>query len=153
MLKEYLVATPGPVPIHPEVRAAMSQPITNPDLDPAFYDFYKETCEKIKRILKTKNQVLILNGEGILGLEAACASIIEPGDRILCLDNGIFGKGFIDFAKMYGAEVTHLAFDYKNPISIDKLNRFLEKDSNFKAATFVHCETPLRNNKFCRSYR
>ena len=142
MAKEYLVATPGPVPIHKDVRAAMCQPITNPDLDPAFYEFYKETCEKIQLIMKTKNQVLILCGEGILGLEAACASIIEPGDRILCLDNGIFGRGFVDFAKMYGAEVTHLTFNYRNPISVKELELFLEKDSNFKAATFVHCETP-----------
>ena len=40
---------------------------------------------------------LILSGEGILGLEAACASMTEPGDRVLILDNGIYGAGFADF--------------------------------------------------------
>ena len=50
--------------------------------------------------MKTENDVLIFCGEGILGLEAACASLIEPGERVLCIENGIFGKGFGDFQNM-----------------------------------------------------
>ncbi len=75
---------------------------TNPDLDEEFYDFYKETCELISSLLGTKNETLILDGEGILGLEAACASLTEPGDKVLVIDNGIYGKGFADFVSMYG---------------------------------------------------
>ena len=26
----------------------------------------------------------------------------EPGDRVLILDNGIYGAGFADFVSMYG---------------------------------------------------
>lgn len=43
-----------------------------------------------------KNDVYILSGEGILGLEAACASLTEKGDRVLVIDNGIYGEGFKD---------------------------------------------------------
>lgn len=32
--------------------------------------------------------------------------------------------------------------DYKNPINADELKEFLEKDSDFKYATVVHCDTP-----------
>lgn len=137
-----LIMTPGPTYIHEEVRKALSKEITNPDLDLEFYDFYKETCEKLKQILKTENDVLVLSGEGILGLEAACASLIEPGDRVLCIDNGIFGNGFGDFAKMYNAEVVYFKSDYEKDIDIKKLEAFLENDSDFKIATLVHCETP-----------
>lgn len=52
----------------------MSMRTTNPDLHEKFYDFYKNTCKDIGKLLKTKNQVRILGGEGMLGLEAACAS-------------------------------------------------------------------------------
>lgn len=99
---EKLIMTPGPTFIRENVREAMGRPITNPDLDLEFYDFYKNTCEKLQSIMHTKNQVLILDGEGILGLEAACASLIEGGDKVLCIENGIFGYGFKDFAEMYG---------------------------------------------------
>jgi aspartate aminotransferase-like enzyme len=141
-MSEVLLMTPGPTYVHEEVRNAMSRPITNPDIDPAFYELYKDTCEGFKSLMKTKNDVLILGGEGILGLEASCASLIEPGDRVLCIDNGIFGKGFGDFQKMYGAEVVYFTGDYQKPIDLDELEAFLYADCKFKMATVVHCETP-----------
>lgn len=141
-MQKPLIMTPGPTYINEEVRNALAQPISNPDLDPGFFEFYKATCEYLQKLLKTQNDVLILSGEGILGLEAACASLIEPGDRVLCIDNGIFGKGFGDFAKMYGAEVVYYSVDYRNAIEVKALEDFLIKDNNFKIATLVHCETP-----------
>ncbi|MCX7709180.1 MAG: alanine--glyoxylate aminotransferase family protein [Clostridia bacterium] len=141
-MKIPLLMTPGPTYIHEEVRRAMSVEITNPDLDENFFEFYKDTCDKLKQLLHTGNDVLILSGEGILGLEAACASLIGPGDRVLCIDNGIFGKGFGDFAKMYGGEVVYFKSDYRKGINTKSLSEFLEKDHHFKLATLVHCETP-----------
>lgn len=141
-MKKPLLMTAGPTEIHEEVRMAMAQDITNPDLDLDFFEYYKETCNKLKKLLNTEEKVLILDGEGILGLEAACASLIEEGDRVLCIDNGIFGNGFGDFATMYGAEVVYFKADYKRSIDLEELKSFLEKDNDFKLATLVHCETP-----------
>lgn len=58
----------------------------------------------LSKVTNTENKALILGGEGILGLEAACASLTEPGDRVLVIDNGIFGNGFADFVKIYGGQ-------------------------------------------------
>ena len=137
-----LIMTPGPTYVHEDVRRALSKEITNPDLDLEFYEFYKETCELLKELFQTKNDILILNGEGILGLEAACASMIEKDDKVLCIDNGIFGKGFGEFAEMYGAKVTYFECDYREAVSIENLEKFLAEQHDFKAATLVHCETP-----------
>ena len=137
-----LIMTPGPTYVHEDVRRALSKEITNPDLDLEFYEFYKETCELLKELFQTKNDILILNGEGILGLEAACASMIEKDDTVLCIDNGIFGKGFGEFAEMYGAKVTYFECDYREAVSIENLEKFLAEQHDFKAATLVHCETP-----------
>ena len=43
-----------------------------------------------------------MDGEGILGLEAACASLTEPGDKVLIIEDGVYGEGFADFVSMYG---------------------------------------------------
>lgn len=134
--------TPGPTQVRENVRMARSIPATNPDLDLDFYDFYKETCEKISEILHTRNTTYILSGEGILGLEAGCASLTEPGDRVLILDNGIYGHGFADFVTMYGGVPVFYTSDYKNEINTKDLKKFLENDSDFKYATIVHCDTP-----------
>lgn len=103
---------------------------------------YSTLGKDIGKILGTDNQVLILSGEGILGLEAACASLTETGDRVLVLDNGIFGEGFADFVKLYGGVPEVLKFDRRRAIDCRLLQEFLEKDHNFKYATIVHCDTP-----------
>lgn len=136
------IMTPGPTQVRDNVRLARALETTNPDLDESFFGFYKETCEKIADFLMTKNEVRILCGEGILGLEAACASLTEKGDRVLVIDNGIFGEGFADFVAMYGGEPVLFKGDRRRAIDIDQLKDFLDKDSNFKYATVVHCDTP-----------
>jgi len=141
-MKVAQIMTPGPTEVRENVRIARALATTNPDLDLQFYEFYKETCEKIGEFLKTKNSVRILSGEGILGLEAACASLTEVGDRVLVIDNGIFGEGFADFARMYGGEVVFFKGNRKCKIDIVELEKFLEKDHDFKYATVVHCDTP-----------
>lgn len=138
----YKIMTPGPTQVKENVRMARSLECTNPDLDESFVDFYKETCEHISDLLGTKNETFILDGEGILGLEAACASLTEPGDKVLVLDNGIYGKGFADFVSMYGGEPELYTVDYKNEINAEQLDAYLSKKHNYKYATVVHCDTP-----------
>ena len=138
----YKIMTAGPTQVRENVRMSRSLECTNPDLDPAFFDFYKETCEMLSKAMHTENKALILGGEGILGLEAACASLTEPGDRVLVIDNGVFGKGFADFVKIYGGEPVSFVSDYHRPVELSELEAFLQKDNNFKYATVVHCDTP-----------
>lgn len=136
------VYMPGPSNVRENVRQARSIKTTNPDVDVDFVEFYKNTCDKMAKIINTKNDVYILSGEGILGLEAACASLTEKNDRILVIDNGVFGKGFEDFVTMYGGEAVLFSKSYKKAIDVEELERFLEKDHDFKYATIVHCDTP-----------
>ncbi len=133
--------TPGPTEIPERVLKAMARPIQNPDIDEDFFDFYRALEEKVKKIYGTRDDVLILGGEGILGLEASIASIIEKDDKVLCISNGLFGKGFADFVEMYGGEPILLEFPHDGSIDEKEVKRALEKN-DFKASTIVHCETP-----------
>ena len=138
----YKIMTPGPTQVAENVRLARSRECTNPDLDENFVEFYKETCEEISRLLHTDNETLILGGEGILGLEAACASMTEPGDRVLVLDNGIYGKGFADFVSMYGGCPELYSRDYRETLDVQELENFLKEHHDYKYATVVHGDTP-----------
>lgn len=138
----YKIMTPGPTQVIDNVRSARSLVTTNPDIDLSFCEQYHEICKKISSILGTENETYILSGEGILGLEAACASLTEPEDRVLIIDNGIFGRGFSDFVKIYGGKPVFFTSDYTCEIDVNELEDFLKKDSNFKYATVVHCDTP-----------
>lgn len=138
----YKIMTAGPTQVRENVRRARSLETTNPDLDVEFFEFYKETCDILQELMHSSGTAYILGGEGILGLEAACASLTEPGDRVLVLDNGIFGKGFADFVSIYGGEPVLFTSDYRKPVDAAELKAFLDKDHDFKYATVVHCDTP-----------
>lgn len=140
--KDLIFMCPGPTQVSENVRKTRSYNVSSPILDKRFFDFYKETCEKFSESLGTKNPFYILNGEGILGLEAACASLTEPGDRVLVIDNGVFGNGFADFVSIYGGEPVLYTVDYHRPVDYQELKEYLEKDHAFKYATLVHSDTP-----------
>lgn len=141
-MDDLLLMCPGPTIVHDEVRAALARPATNADLDPAFLDDYGRLCARLGTLLGTASDVLVLCGEGILGLEASCASLVQPGDRVLILENGVFGRGFGDFVEMYGGEAVRFASDDREPFDAEALAAFLAEDDRFVLATMVHCETP-----------
>lgn len=133
---------PGPTDVRENVRLTLAKRTNNTDFDQEFIHYYHEVSQKMGRVMGTTNEVLLLAGEGILALEAACASLTEPGDRVLVLDNGIYGEGFQDFIRIYGGEPVVLSFDYHQGIPVHEVRDYLEKDHDFKYATFVHCDTP-----------
>ena len=137
-----LLMTPGPTQVRKNVLNARAVERTNPDLDPDFFNFYRKTCRRVASFLNASSQVLILGGEGMIALDAACASLAEPGDRVLILDNGIFGEGFADLVKAYGAEPVAFKGERTRGLSAADLKAFLDQDSDFKFATIVHCDTP-----------
>ena len=124
----YKVMTPGPTQVRENVRTARSLICTNPDIDESFVEFYHDTCKLISSLLYTDNETLILSGEGILGLEAACATLTETGDKVLVIDNGIYGRGFADFVTMYGGQPALYTVDYSNTIDVDALEAYLKEN-------------------------
>ena len=138
----YKMMTPGPTMPAASVMEARAKEYGNPDTDVDFCEEYYQTCRELAGLLHTENDVYILGGEGILALEAACATLTEPGDKVLVIDNGIFGRGFADFVKIYGGTPVLYTTDYHEPVDPAGLEQFLEKENDFKYATVVHCDTP-----------
>lgn len=138
----YKMMTPGPTMTAASVMEARSRQFGNPDVDEQFCEEYHQVCQSLAELLHTENETYILGGEGILALEAACASLTEPGDRVLVIDNGIFGKGFADFVKLYGGQPETYTVDYHHPVDVAELEAYLEKNHDYKYATVVHCDTP-----------
>ena len=59
----YKIMTAGPTQVRENVRQARSLVSTNPDLDEAFYDFYKETCDILAQLMHSSGRAYILGGE------------------------------------------------------------------------------------------
>ncbi len=136
-----LMMTPGPTEVPKDVREALGKKIQNPEMDEDFTDFYHSLEDKLKEMYGTEKDMIILSGEGILGLEASLASTIEEGDEVLCISNGIYGDGFADFVEMYGGEPIRCSSPYDQSINEEEIKESVD-EHDFKAATMVHCETP-----------
>ena len=136
-----LLMTPGPVEVSPRVLEALGRPQTH-HYYKGFIELFSETTENMRRIFQTKNDVLILQGEAVLGLEAAVANTIDPGDKVLVLDSGPFGKWFGEYVANSGGTLSMVSVDYHDAIDPEKLKEKLDTEKNIKAMTVVHCETP-----------
>ncbi|MFC4543136.1 pyridoxal-phosphate-dependent aminotransferase family protein [Halosolutus amylolyticus] len=147
--------TPGPTEVPAAVRQRMAEPTPNPDVEPEFVAFYRELTDKLARIYHAdrsgespreaaeRRDVVVLGGEGILGLEAAVASLVDPGDRVLCLSNGLYGAGFADFVEDYGGEAVVCEVPWEETLDRGTVEaRLDDADEAFDVATMVHCETP-----------
>lgn len=132
----------GPTSIDPIVMEVMGKSLTNPDIDPEYEKKHRQVEKKISKLLKTEATSFIMLGEGMIGLEGAIINLVEKGDRVLVLNNGVFGGGFADFVKYYEGVPYIYEDDFRRGFDIEKLKNFLEKDHDFKVATMVHCETP-----------
>lgn len=132
----------GPTSIDPRVMEVMGKSLTNPDIDPEYEKKHRQVEKKISKLLKTEATSFVMLGEGMIGLEGAIINLVEKGDRVLVLNNGVFGGGFADFVKYYEGVPYIYEDDFRRGFDIEKLKNFLEKDHDFKVATMVHCETP-----------
>ncbi|WP_435151675.1 pyridoxal-phosphate-dependent aminotransferase family protein [Haladaptatus sp. DFWS20] len=141
MKEELLTMTPGPTAIPEDVRNAMAKPAMNPDADPEFASFYETLLDELARVYQTDDEMVVLGGEGILGLEAAVVSLVAPGDDVLCLGNGLYGDGFSDFVEMAGGNPVSHSIEYTEGFDPNEVASLVEKNE-FAAATMVHCETP-----------
>ena len=71
--------TGGPAGATAATLAALGRPILH-HLDPPFGALYAETVELLRRAFETEPSPVILQGEAVVGLEAAAASLIGAGD-------------------------------------------------------------------------
>jgi len=138
------VLTPGPTEIPYRVRTSLLRETSNPDLDPEFLKTYNNVREMLKVLIGIRRSSLyVMVGEAILGLEAAIANIVKPGDKVVVVANGVYGEGFGDFVKSYGGIPIYVGVnDWRRSVDVQELDKVLEKDKDVVAVTLVHCDTP-----------
>jgi aspartate aminotransferase-like enzyme len=130
---------PGPTPVPEEVLHELSRPMIN-HRGREYASILAECTEGVKRVFQTKNDVIFYPSSGSGTLESAVVNTLSPGDRILVVAIGSFGKRWGEIARRYGADVTMLDFEWgtgADPrVVADKL-----KEGPFKAVLTTHNET------------
>ncbi len=131
----------GPVSASPRVLAALGSPIVY-HYDPAFIERFRATERKVADVFLTDNDILLMQGEAILGLEAAARGLVRPGAKVLNLVQGVFGKGMGYWLKDFGAELHELEVAYDDAVDPAEVERYLDEHPGIELVTVVHSETP-----------
>lgn len=143
MFTERLIMTPGPTEVPYRVRAAMMRETTNSDLDPDFLSFYQDLRSRASRLFgASRSRVYLMIGEAMLGLEAAVANLVSRGDKVVVVDNGVYGDSFADLVSSYGGVPVKLGASWRRGVDLGELERALERNKDAVAVTVVHCDTP-----------
>lgn len=139
-IEEILLMGPGPSCIHDAVYEALSRK-TLGHMNPYFIKIMDEVKGLLQKVMKTQNKMTIpISGTGSAGMETCFVNLIERGDPVLILINGVFGKRMQDVASRLGADVDALEFEWGTPVVPDKVKeRLNEKD--YKIVALVHAET------------
>lgn len=132
---------PGPVSVPQAVREVYLTDYGSPDLEADFFELYTACEGQLQEILATRNDVTIHSGEGMLALWAALKSVLQPGDRVLAVANGLFGYGIGEMAAQVGAVVETVGCAYDDIPDPERV-RVAARRFQPKLITAVHCETP-----------
>ena len=137
---EILLMGPGPSCIHPDVYKALSR-FTLGHLDPYFIKIMDQIQTLLQKLFNTNNRLTIpISGTGSAGMEACFVNLIEPGDKVLILINGIFGRRMKEVATRLGAKVDIMEFEWGTPINPEEVKEKLANKS-YNLIAMVHAET------------
>ena len=127
-LHETLLMGPGPSMVSPAVYRAIAQP-TIGHLDPAFIGLMDAVQEDLRLLLNTENSLTLpISGTGSAGMETCFVNLIEHGDRVLILSNGVFGTRMAEVARRLGAEVDSMDFEWGTPVDTQQVAAHLQKN-------------------------
>jgi len=131
---------PGPTPVPPQILEALNRQMIN-HRGKEFGQIMTNITARLKEVFQTKGDVFILTGSGTGGMEAAVVNVLSPGDKVLVASCGAFGDRFADIARVYGAEVVKLDFDWGQPVDPDAVRRALKANPQVKTVLVTHNET------------
>ncbi len=131
---------PGPVQLpEPVVQAMARQPLHHHS------DEFAEVCRRcfkgLEHVFFTTLPVLLLNGSGTTGIEAAITNLHERNTEILVFENGRFGERISQIAERNGIVVHRSRHEWGSVVTPEHVVQAIRKHHNASAVWFVHSET------------
>lgn len=140
MRNNHRLMIPGPIEIEPEVLAHMSDPLTAHYGD-RWVDIWNGTVSNLKKITGTSGDIIIVVGSGHTANDISINSLFNPGDKVLTLNNGLFGQRLVDICEAHGVEQTVLDKPWGSPFTADDIHEAVVQDPGLTALLVVHGET------------
>ncbi len=132
---------PGPSDVNPRVLSAMARP-TIGHLDPEFIRLMDEIKSLLQTTFQTRNELTIpVSAPGSAGMETCFVNLVEPGDKVIICQNGVFGTRMAENVRRQGGEVVIVEDEWGRAVDPEKLEAALKANSDAAIVAFVHAET------------
>ena len=132
---------PGPSDVHPRVLEALSRP-TIGHLDPAFIRMMDELKELLQYAFQTRNAMTMpVSAPGSAGMETCFVNLVEPGDKVVVCQNGVFGGRMKENVERCGGIAVMVEDSWGDAIDINKLEDALKAHDDARIVAMVHAET------------
>ncbi len=132
---------PGPSDVHPRILQAMARP-TIGHLDPQFIIMMDEIKQLLQETFITQNQLTIpVSAPGSSGMETCFVNLVEPGDKIIVCQNGVFGGRMKENVERCGGTAIMVEDEWGQAVDPQKLEDALKANPDAKAVAFVQAET------------
>ena len=132
---------PGPSDVSPRVLAASARP-TIGHLDPLFVGLMDHVKRLLQFTFQTQNELTIpLSAPGSAGMEAAFVNLLEPGDKAIVCQNGVFGGRMKENVERCGGTAVMVEDRWGDPVDLDKVAEAINAHPDAKVLAFVHAET------------
>lgn len=111
-------------------------------LDPEFIRMMDELKGMLKSLFKTDNELTLpVSAPGSAGMEACFVNLVEPGDKVIVCQNGVFGGRMKENVERFGGECILLQDDWGKPVDPEKVKAAFAEHDDVKVLAFVHAET------------
>ena len=132
--------TPGPTPLPPAVREALSRDMIN-HRGPEFAVILRECTDGLKWAFKTNHDMVILTTSGTGGLESLVANTLSPEQRLLVASIGNFGERMVKLARAFGIDVTVVEVESGKAIDPQLVFDRLRAEPTIDTVFVTHNET------------
>ncbi|AEM40820.1 pyridoxal-phosphate-dependent aminotransferase family protein [Ketogulonicigenium vulgare] len=110
------------------------------DIPPFPADGYAPLADQIAQILHTQNDVLLIQAEAVVALEACAMSLGRPGASALNIVTSMYGQWFGGWLRRAGADVVDLQAAAGQPIALAAVADALAQ-GDFDLVALVHAES------------
>ncbi len=138
-----VLLNPGPVNVHPLVRAAIGSP-DECHREPEAAELLTAVARKATEVAgggADTHATVLLTGSGTAALEAAISSAVPPDGRLLVIDNGHYGERLHAIARTHRIPAVRLEFGWAAPVDPAAVERALAADPGLTHVAMVHHET------------
>lgn len=132
---------PGPSDVHPRILEALSRP-TIGHLDPLFVEMMEQTKALLQYAFQTENALTMpVSAPGSAGMETCFVNLVEPGDKVIVCQNGVFGGRMKENVERCGGTPVMVEDEWGSAVDLAKVEAALASNTDAKVLAFVHAET------------